>query len=103
LRGCGLSDRDVSDFSLERLAEDFEAVVVASGVDRFVFMGTAANVAAGIAHAVVISFSRLVLYACHTPRNLMRPHTPVDMEVAQTRPRVCELGWTNLNSGFGRS
>jgi pimeloyl-ACP methyl ester carboxylesterase len=35
-RGCGLSDRDDVEFSLDRHVEDLEAVVEAAGLDRFV-------------------------------------------------------------------
>ena len=38
-RGCGLSDRDVCDFSLEASVRDLEAVVEAAGVGRFVLLG----------------------------------------------------------------
>jgi pimeloyl-ACP methyl ester carboxylesterase len=34
-RGCGLSDRDVDDFSFERHIEDLEAVVDACGLQQF--------------------------------------------------------------------
>ena len=38
LRGCGLSDADVSDFSLEALVGDLAAVVDASGAEDFVLL-----------------------------------------------------------------
>jgi pimeloyl-ACP methyl ester carboxylesterase len=37
-RGFGLSDRDISDFSLEALVRDFEAVVDKLALDKFVPM-----------------------------------------------------------------
>ena len=38
MRGCGLSDNDVSDFSVEALTRDLEAVIAASGVDSFALL-----------------------------------------------------------------
>lgn len=38
-RGCGLSDRDVADLSLDRHIEDLEAVVAAAGLERFALFG----------------------------------------------------------------
>lgn len=39
MRGCGLSDREGVEFSLERYAEDFEAVIEAAGIQRFALLG----------------------------------------------------------------
>ena len=38
-RGCGMSDRDVSDLSFETWVRDFGAVVDAVGLDRFSLLG----------------------------------------------------------------
>ncbi len=38
-RGCGLSDREVADFSLDTHMLDLEAVVQRLGLDRFVVLG----------------------------------------------------------------
>jgi len=38
LRGCGLSDTGVTDFSIEALVRDLEAVVEACGAERFVLL-----------------------------------------------------------------
>src|SRR4026209_932608 len=40
-RGCGLSDRERVEFSTEKLVEDLEAVVDATGLDCFAFLGMA--------------------------------------------------------------
>ncbi len=104
LRGCGLSDRDVANISKESLVEDFEAVVAAAGVERFVFMGTAGNVAPGVNFAVCHPdrVSCLVLYGCHTRGTLMRPRTSAEAEETETRLKVYELGWPNHNPAFGQ-
>jgi pimeloyl-ACP methyl ester carboxylesterase/DNA-binding CsgD family transcriptional regulator len=104
MRGCGLSDRNVSDFSLERLAEDLEAVVSAAGLDRFAFLSTAGNADAGVKYAVKYPdrVDRLALYACHTRGNLIRPQSSDDVETRETRLKVYELGWPNLKTPFGK-
>ena len=38
-RGCGLSDRDGVEFSLEKFAEDLDAVITAAEFERFVLFG----------------------------------------------------------------
>ena len=38
-RGCGLSDWDVQDLSIEARVKDLESVVAAAGVDRFALLG----------------------------------------------------------------
>jgi pimeloyl-ACP methyl ester carboxylesterase/DNA-binding CsgD family transcriptional regulator len=103
LRGCGLSDREVGDFSTERLHEDFAAVVSAAGTERFAFFGTAGNVAAGVRYAAEHPerVAHVVLYACHTRGRLVRPRERADDEEAETRLKAMELGWAKRNAAFG--
>jgi len=50
-RGFGLSDRDVEDWSLEARVQDIEAVVEATGLDRFAMYGLSAGGPAAITYA----------------------------------------------------
>ena len=43
-RGCGLSDRDVEDFSLDARVADLEAVVDAAGIERLALLGMSQGV-----------------------------------------------------------
>lgn len=63
-RGFGLSDWEVTDFSLERRLADLESLVEAAGLDRFAVLGMSggAPVALAYAHAHPERVSRLVLY-----------------------------------------
>lgn len=63
-RGFGLSEWEVSDFSLERRVADLEALVAATGLDRFAVLGMSggAPVALAYAHAHPERVTRLVLY-----------------------------------------
>ena len=104
LRGCGLSDRDVSEISLDRMADDFDAVVGAAGVDKFAFFGTAGNVAPAIRfsgrHPGRIE--HLVLYGCNTRGRLRRARSDLDDQEAETRLKALELGWESRNAAFGQ-
>ncbi|TQK70321.1 alpha/beta fold hydrolase [Nocardioides sp. SLBN-35] len=63
-RGFGLSEWDVTDFSLPRRLADLETLVDAAGLDRFAVLGMSggAPVAVAYAHAHPERVSRLVLY-----------------------------------------
>jgi pimeloyl-ACP methyl ester carboxylesterase len=50
-RGCGMSDRNATEVSLDRLVADLEAVVDAAGLDRFALLGTSQGGAVSIAYA----------------------------------------------------
>jgi pimeloyl-ACP methyl ester carboxylesterase len=104
LRGCGLSDREVSDFSLQRLAEDFAAVADAAVPDAFSFFGMAGNVVAGVNYAVEHPdrVSRLILYGCHTRGPLVRDMTAAERAEAETRLKAIEFGWPDRNPAFGQ-
>jgi pimeloyl-ACP methyl ester carboxylesterase/DNA-binding CsgD family transcriptional regulator len=51
-RGCGLSDRDIEDLSLESWVGDLETVVEAAGLERFALLGISQGAAIAIAYAV---------------------------------------------------
>jgi pimeloyl-ACP methyl ester carboxylesterase/DNA-binding winged helix-turn-helix (wHTH) protein len=50
-RGCGLSDRDVKDLSFAAWVTDLEAVVAATGLDRFPLLGISQGGAVAIEYA----------------------------------------------------
>lgn len=50
-RGTGLSDRDVDEISLDKFVEDLEAVVEASGYEKFALLGISQGCATSIAYA----------------------------------------------------
>jgi class 3 adenylate cyclase len=51
-RGCGLSERDVTDYSLDACVLDLEAVVDRLGLERFALMGLLVSGPVAIAYAV---------------------------------------------------
>ena len=104
MRGCGLSDREEVEFSFEKLVEDFEAVIEAAGLEQFVLFGIAAGSAIGMTYAVrhPDRVSRLVLYAGYVRNRLAGSPTPQEVEEAQARLKVMELGWPNDTPAYGQ-
>jgi pimeloyl-ACP methyl ester carboxylesterase/DNA-binding CsgD family transcriptional regulator len=103
-RGCGLSDRDGMEFSLNRHVEDLEAVVAASRLDRFVLFamqggGPKASIfAANHRHQV----THLILYGVPTCGRLADAPTPQRIEEAETRLKAIELGWSDNLPAYGQ-
>ena len=104
MRGCGLSDREQVDFSFEKFVEDLEAVIEAAGLEQFVLVGTAAASAIGMTYAVghPERVSHLVLYASFVRNKLAGSPTPQEVEEAQARLKVMELGWPNDTPAYGQ-
>jgi len=104
MRGCGLSDREQVDFSFEKFVEDLEAVIEAAGLEQFVLVGTAAASAIGMTYAVghPERVSHLVLYASFVRNKLAGSPTPQEVEEAQARLKVMELGWPDETPAYGQ-
>ena len=66
-RGCGLSDWDIDDFSVDAWVSDLEAVVDGLGLERFPLLGISQGGAVAIAYAVrhPEKVSHLVLYGAY--------------------------------------
>lgn len=94
-RGCGLSDRDVRDYSLERHDEDLEAVVQACGLEQFALIGMTGGGPFGVRYAVrhQEQVSQLVLYGTYLRGRIARDTKPEQKEETETLIRLIELGW----------
>jgi pimeloyl-ACP methyl ester carboxylesterase/DNA-binding CsgD family transcriptional regulator len=103
-RGCGLSDRDPIDFSIEGYGADLEAVVEAAGFDRFALFGMA-GAGSGIAMSFAVHHPQrvvcLVLQECHMRGRVAVGATVEQREEAQARLKVIELGWPNDTPAYG--
>lgn len=101
-RGCGLSDREVAQWSLERMIEDFSAVVDAAGLERFAIFAASQGgaVAATYAARNPQRVSHLVLCGAYVRGRLVRDATPAEREMVEVLERLIQVGWGVPNSPF---
>ena len=103
-RGCGLSDRNLVEFSDEFLADDFQAVVDAAGFPKVsvVGVGNGALAAAAFAARRPDQVSQLAIVGCNTRGRLAA--NPTSERVAEVRARLelFRLGWTADNSAYAQ-
>jgi pimeloyl-ACP methyl ester carboxylesterase/DNA-binding CsgD family transcriptional regulator len=101
-RGCGLSDRDVEDFSLEAWVRDLETVVDAAGLQRFSLLGISQGGPIAIAYTVrhPERVSRLVLYGTYATGHLKRNPTPTQIEERKVLLDIVRVGWGRETPAF---
>jgi pimeloyl-ACP methyl ester carboxylesterase/DNA-binding CsgD family transcriptional regulator len=94
-RGCGLSDREVEDISVEAWVRDLEAVADAAGIARFPLLGYSQGGAIAIAYAArhPERVSHLVLHGAFARGRLARAPSPQEREDAETMIKLAEIGW----------
>ncbi len=94
-RGCGMSDWDVRDFSLDAWVEDLELVVDSVGLERFPLLGLSQGGAVALAYAVrhPERVSRVVLVGAYARGRLARAATPEEREEAALDMQVGRVGW----------
>lgn len=103
-RGCGLSDREAVEFSLEKHIEDLEAVVAAAGLSRFVLFASAGGATMAMAYIVrhpehVI---HLALYGSQTRGAVARGMTQDQAAEKHTHLKIIELGWFDQRPAYGQ-
>jgi pimeloyl-ACP methyl ester carboxylesterase/predicted ATPase len=101
-RGCGLSDWDVKDMSLEARLQDLETVVTAVNLDRFALLGLSGGGSVAMAYAVrhPERVSHLILYGCYARGRLKRELTAEQIEELKTLRQVMQIGWGKPNAAF---
>jgi pimeloyl-ACP methyl ester carboxylesterase/DNA-binding CsgD family transcriptional regulator len=101
-RGCGLSDREAENVSFESWVRDFEAVVDASGFDRFALLGTCQGGPIAIEYAArhPDRVSHLVLYGTYARGRAKRVNLPQQVEKARVLLDLTRLGWGDENHAF---
>lgn len=101
-RGCGMTEGDVGDLSLERLVDDLEAVIEAAQPrEPFALLGVSHGSAACIGYAVrhPERVSRMLLYGGYARGYAHRG----DPDVVREYAAMCELfevGWGKDNPAF---
>ncbi len=105
MRGCGLSDRDVSDLSLDAKVADLEAVIDAVGTDGVDLLGLSGGgpVAIAYAHRHPHRVAHLVLFGSYARGRALRgagtvrAHEEEALLLSLTR-----VGWGGGNPAFRR-
>jgi pimeloyl-ACP methyl ester carboxylesterase/DNA-binding CsgD family transcriptional regulator len=100
LRGCGMSDREVGDLSLERWVLDLETVVDAAGVERSSVLGISGGAAIALAYAArnPDRVERVVAYGGWASGRFLR----ADDERRAAFKAVMRTGWAAPNPAFRR-
>lgn len=101
-RGCGLSDWDVDEFSVDAWVNDLESVVDAAGVERFALLGISQGAAVAISYAVrhPEKVSHLILYGGFAQGRLKRGASPELEEEAILLKNLMKVGWGQENAAF---
>lgn len=101
-RGCGLSDHDAEDVSLDALVGDLETVVDAAGLDRFPLIGVSRGgpVAITYAHRHPERVSRLVLVGAPVRGRRARATTEDERRAADLQLDLIRLGWGSDDPSF---
>jgi pimeloyl-ACP methyl ester carboxylesterase/DNA-binding winged helix-turn-helix (wHTH) protein len=94
-RGCGLSDWQAGEFSLQAWVEDLELVVASAGLTRFPLIGLSQGAAVAIAYAVSHPerVSKLILFGGYARGRLTRAQTAEEREEAALDLQVGRVAW----------
>ena len=101
-RGCGMTDREVGDLSLDRWVEDLELVIdAARPKDRFGLLGISQGAAACIAYAVKHPdhVSHLVIYGGYA-RGPYQRGDPQRAQMYRAMIDLVQMGWGSDNPTF---
>ena len=103
-RGCGLSDHDVDDWSMDALVDDLETVVDALDLDRFPLLGLSQGgpVAMTYADRHPERVSRLILVGTYAKGRLQRARTDEERREALVQIEMARLGWGREDPTFRR-
>lgn len=101
-RGCGLSDRDVTEFSIDAWVRDLEAVVDALELERFPLLGISQGASVSIAYAVKHPerVSHLILFGGYARGRFNRDLSNEELLQAETMINVIRVGWGKENPAF---
>jgi pimeloyl-ACP methyl ester carboxylesterase/DNA-binding CsgD family transcriptional regulator len=101
-RGCGLSDWDVTDVSLEAWVRDLETVVDAADLERFPLFGMSQGGPIAIAYAArhPERVTRLVLYGTFVRGWSQRDLTLAELEEVEAYLKLMKVGWGKDNPAY---
>jgi pimeloyl-ACP methyl ester carboxylesterase/DNA-binding CsgD family transcriptional regulator len=101
-RGCGLSDWNVEEFSVDAWVRDLETVVDAVGLTRFPILGISQGGPVAISYAVRHRdrVSHLILYGTYARGRAKRDYQSEQLEVAEVQLKLIKLGWGQDNPAY---
>jgi pimeloyl-ACP methyl ester carboxylesterase/DNA-binding CsgD family transcriptional regulator len=99
-RGCGLSDRELGELSVDAWVADLETVVAAAGVERFALVGLSQGAAVALVYAArhPERLTHLVLYGAYGRGRSRRG--PEERRHGEAMIAAIRAGWTEANPAF---
>jgi pimeloyl-ACP methyl ester carboxylesterase/DNA-binding CsgD family transcriptional regulator len=103
-RGCGLSDRDVEDFSLDARVADLETVVDAAACGQVDLLGMSQSGPVAVAYSArhPERVAHLVLFATYARGRLMRGPSAAERAQAELMISLIRMGWGQRQFAFRR-
>jgi pimeloyl-ACP methyl ester carboxylesterase/DNA-binding CsgD family transcriptional regulator len=103
-RGCGLSDRQGVEFSIEKHIQDVEAVVEAAGLESFALFAQAGGGFMALPYAArhPQRVNRLVLHGCQARGRLVRGMPAEAAKESEALFKLIEFGWRNEGATYGQ-
>jgi pimeloyl-ACP methyl ester carboxylesterase/DNA-binding CsgD family transcriptional regulator len=94
-RGCGLSDWHVADISFEAWVQDLEAVVNATGLERFALFGHSQGGAIATEYAArhPERVTHLILLGSYARGAMKRDPSPQHIAELEAQLKLIEVGW----------
>src|SRR5262245_38783072 len=101
-RGCGLSDWNIEEYSLDAWVRDLETVVDAANIDRFPLLGISQGGPIAIAYASrhPDRVSQLILYGSYAAGLRKRRLAKEQLEEADVFLRLIHMGWGKEHAAF---
>lgn len=101
-RGCGLSDWEAANLSLDAWVADLETVVETAGLRRFPLFGMSHGATVAIAYAArhPEQVSKLILYGGYVRGRFKRTLTHAERDEAEALLKLISFGWGQENSAF---
>lgn len=101
-RGCGLSDHQMKNLSIDTWVKDMETVVDSMGLERFALLGPSQGAAIGVAYAIrhPERVTHLILYGGYIKGRFQRQTKPEQLEEANAMVQLIRAGWGKDNPAF---
>ena len=101
-RGCGLSDRDVREFSFAHYVNDLEAVIDAAGVERFALFGHSQGGAIAVEYAArhPQRVTQLAVLGAYARGSMKRGLPPERIAELEAQLKLVEVGWGRDDASY---